>query len=361
MAESNLSSAAAKKLAAIRKSYGDDAFTSTSSVGRGTRVIIPTGSILLDSALGPGGWPDNGCVEVAGKFSAGKTTLAIETAREVQEREDSDRRNVLFIDFEHALDLPYVSQLGVDLTDIRDGGRFMMVQPSCLEEGWDIAHKLVTEPTFNIGLVAMDSVAGMIPRKMTENPEAKDIGLQARLLAPNYAIMAQNCNEWKTLCMLLNQVRTKLTGTGRNMHATEETPGGNALRFWMLVRVWLEKSSVIKGKVIDPVTREEVDGQIGQTTWCKIIKNKIGGPPGRRFKYHMRHGEGIDNIQAIIDVSRGRGFIAGGRGGHYLITMPNQEEIKIRGTEELLRRLQEDGDLQAKLYEACDFDNLWDV
>jgi recombination protein RecA len=46
--------------------------------------VIPTGSLLLDQALGVGGYPKGRIVEVYGPESSGKTTLALEAVAQFQ-------------------------------------------------------------------------------------------------------------------------------------------------------------------------------------------------------------------------------------------------------------------------------------
>ncbi|MCK4515388.1 MAG: hypothetical protein KAU31_09035, partial [Spirochaetaceae bacterium] len=47
---------------------------------------IPTGSILLDEALGIGGYPKGRIVEIYGPESSGKTTLALHAIAETQKQ-----------------------------------------------------------------------------------------------------------------------------------------------------------------------------------------------------------------------------------------------------------------------------------
>ena len=65
--------------------------------------IIPTGSIILDMALGIGGLPKGRIVEIFGAESAGKTTLALSAVSQVQKQGG----NAAYIDVEHALDPSY--------------------------------------------------------------------------------------------------------------------------------------------------------------------------------------------------------------------------------------------------------------
>ena len=75
---------------------------------------IPSGSILLDEALGVGGYPKGRIVEIYGPESSGKTTLALHAIAEAQKKGGT----AAFIDAEHALDPTYAKALGVNIDEL---------------------------------------------------------------------------------------------------------------------------------------------------------------------------------------------------------------------------------------------------
>src|SRR5438552_18781580 len=75
--------------------------------------VIPTGNILIDRALGVGGFPRGRVVEVFGPESSGKTTLTLTVFAQAQKRGGL----AAFIDVELALDPAYATQLGVIIDD----------------------------------------------------------------------------------------------------------------------------------------------------------------------------------------------------------------------------------------------------
>ena len=75
---------------------------------------IPTGSLLLDHALGIGGVPKGRIIEIFGPESSGKTTVALHIVAEAQKRGGE----AVFIDVEHALDPVYAQALGVDIDSL---------------------------------------------------------------------------------------------------------------------------------------------------------------------------------------------------------------------------------------------------
>ena len=72
---------------------------------------IPSGSLLIDEALGVGGYPKGRIIEIFGPESSGKTTLALHAIAECQK----NGGRAAFIDAEHAIDPVYAKNLGVDI------------------------------------------------------------------------------------------------------------------------------------------------------------------------------------------------------------------------------------------------------
>ena len=76
--------------------------------------VIPSGSLLLDEALGVGGYPKGRIIEIYGPESSGKTTLALHAIAESQKLGGI----AAFIDAEHALDPSYARNLGVNINEL---------------------------------------------------------------------------------------------------------------------------------------------------------------------------------------------------------------------------------------------------
>ncbi len=87
----------------IAKDYGDGAIMRLGDEKIVDIEVIPTGNILIDRALGVGGFPRGRVVEVYGPESSGKTTLTLTVIAQAQKRGGL----AAFIDVEHALDPQY--------------------------------------------------------------------------------------------------------------------------------------------------------------------------------------------------------------------------------------------------------------
>ncbi len=87
---------------------------------------ISTGSLGLDMALGIGGVPQGRVIEIYGPESSGKTTLALQIIASAQK----ENKVCAFIDAEHALDVFYAKNLGVDIENLFDfSNRFLENKP----------------------------------------------------------------------------------------------------------------------------------------------------------------------------------------------------------------------------------------
>src|SRR6185295_1811174 len=94
----------------IRTKYGDDSVrihTEAKAID-----FISTGIISLDKALG-GGVPLGRMIELIGNTGAGKTTIILSTMVEAQKK--FPNKSVVYVDAEHALDIPWAERIGIDL------------------------------------------------------------------------------------------------------------------------------------------------------------------------------------------------------------------------------------------------------
>src|SRR6187431_1269273 len=145
-AEPSESTAATRKrdldliLQTIAKEYGDGAIMRLGDAQQMTVEAIPTGNILIDRALGVGGFPRGRVVEVFGPESSGKTTLTLTLIAQAQKLGGL----AAFIDVEHALDPQYARKLGVNLDDL------LVSQPSSGEEALQICEALVRSNAISV-------------------------------------------------------------------------------------------------------------------------------------------------------------------------------------------------------------------
>ncbi len=239
---------------------------------------IPTGSLLLDNALGIGGYPKGRIIEIFGPESSGKTTLALHAIAESQKKGG----RAAFVDAEHAIDPVYAKHLGVDVDEL------ILSQPDNGEQALEIVELLAKSNAIDI--IVVDSVAALVPQAEIEGVMSDNqVGLQARLMSKAMRKLAGVLN--KSLCtvIFINQLREKV---GVMYGNPETTTGGRALKFYASVRIDIRRAEVIK------------DGTdiIGNTVNIKIVKNKVA-PPFKSCKIDLIYGEGISRFGEILDLA----------------------------------------------------------
>lgn len=275
----------------LNKKFGDGAIMSLGKAPPPEVDIIPSGSRLLDRALGIGGYPRGRIVEIFGPESSGKTTLTLHAIAAIHAAGGS----AAFIDAEHAFDMAYAKALGVKLD------RLLVAQPDCGEQGLDIATALVESG--NVDLVVVDSVAALVPKAEIDGEMGdQHMGLHARLMGRGVRRITADASRTKTCVLFINQLRQKIGVTFGN---PETTTGGHAMRFFASVRLDVRRI----GKA---TAGEQV---IGNRTRVKVVKNKLA-PPFREAEFDIRWGEGVDSAGELIDWGVEAGVVS--RSGSHL-------------------------------------------
>lgn len=277
--DENKKRALAAALSQIEKQFGKG-----SVMRMGDRVIeavevIPTGSLMLDIALGTGGLPKGRVVEIYGPESSGKTTLTLQAIAQCQKLGGT----AAFIDAEHALDPVYAAKLGVNVDDL------LLSQPDTGEQALEIADMLVRSSSVDI--VVIDSVAALTPKAEIEGEMGDQLpGLQARLMSQALRKLTGNIKRSNTLVVFINQLRMKI-GVMMPGQSPEVTTGGNALKFYASVRLDIRRIGAIK----------KGDEIIGNQTKIKVVKNKLA-PPFKQVVTEILYGEGISREGELIDM-----------------------------------------------------------
>ena len=141
----------------IEKQFGQGSLMKLGTAANAAGIdVIPSGSILLDEALGIGGYPKGRVIEVYGPESSGKTTLTLHAIAEAQKMGGI----AAFIDAEHALDPVYAKGLGVNIDEL------WVSQPDTGEQALEIAESLVRSGAVDV--IVVDSVAALTPQAEIE-------------------------------------------------------------------------------------------------------------------------------------------------------------------------------------------------
>jgi recombination protein RecA len=293
---------------------------------------ISTGSLSVDMALGIGGVPKGRVIEIFGPESSGKTTLTLQIVAEAQKQGGT----CAFIDAEHALDVNYAKNLGVNVEDL------LVSQPDFGEQALEIVDTVARSGA--VDLIIVDSVAALTPKvEIDGDMDDLQVGLQARLMSKALRKLTATMNKMNVTVIFINQIRMKIGMTGYG--SPETTTGGNALKFYSSVRLDIRRTGSIK----------QGDNILGNRTKVKVVKNKVA-PPFAVAEFDIMYGEGISKESEIIDY--GIEFDIIERSGSWF----SYGDKKLGQGKENVRQLLKDDkelclELETKIKEALGFDD----
>ena len=261
----------------LNKTYGVGTILALDSKAGGNYDVISSGSIGFDHiTLGVGGFVKGKLYELMGWEGTGKSTICGHLTAECQKKGGT----VLYIDGEHALDKVYFQALGVDTT------KMLVAQPSCGEEGFNIALELIN--TGDVDLVIIDSDSSLIPKKQLDGDVGDStIGYKARLNSNAYPKLKTALSANNVCVVVISQYREKIGVMFGNPTTTQ---GGHALKFYSDARIEVSRSLAKEGDVT-----------YGNLTKVKAIKNKMN-PPYRMASFEIVYGEGIDKVGEVLDL-----------------------------------------------------------
>ena len=238
----------------LQKRYGKDViYVLGKSSAKKEVERLKTGFEDFDNML-EGGLPKSRVIEIFGPEGAGKTSVCLAIAANVDMS--------VFIDAEGTLDENRANELGISEK------KMMIERP---ESGEEICDVIVEFVKANIPLIIVDSVPAIVPYDFLEKVqktgfEANNIAGTARLLSQKlFPTLIPALKRSKSTIIFINQVREKI---GVIFGDPQITPGGRALKHYTALRIQVRRKAWY-GKV---------QNRIGQLCAFRTVKSKISMP-----------------------------------------------------------------------------------
>ena len=288
--------------------------------------VVSTGSLGLDLSLISGGLVKGRLVEVYGKPSCGKSSLALSAASSVTKSGGL----VLYVDLEHALTPSLAMSFGID------PDKLIVVQPYSGEEALDVMRTMIE--TSNISMCVLDSVASLVPQAELDGDFGTSLmGHQAKLVSRLCRDFVPLIGRTNTLLVVINQTRANLGTYG----SSEVTTGGKSIPFYSSHRI---KVSYVPGPQSAYLIRDQKGNVIGHRALFTVVKNKFGAAYGSS-EATLYYGKGFSLMDEIVDIAVEVGIIEK-KGAWYVVG-----ENKLQGKHRVTEALEEDPKLKASILE----------
>jgi recombination protein RecA len=289
--------------AALSKKFGGK-----SIISMGPQITevdtFSSGSLSLDCILGVGGVPDDRILEIFGPSSAGKTSLALQIARNYVTERGYDRPPV-FIDLERTTGLDLIVSMGLE------PDKMLFAYPDTAEEALQIAIDLGLSG--KVGMIIFDSIDAAQTEKETKRQMTEmGVGDLPRIMSKSMRTLSKVCVDKKVLYIFINQIRMKI---GVMYGNPETTSGGNALPYYASVR--MRVSSKPNPAIPDALAMK-----------VAIKKNKLAPALNKKAEFIFICGKGIDPHQDTIEFAKTIGIIRFA-GSAVKISLPDKEEYTL--------------------------------
>lgn len=272
--------------AIIRRPFACENMTNIPRASSTAKITsISTGLSQLDKITGISGIPVGRITEISGKWSAGKTTLALQNVVEAQRV----GKECYWLDTEFSWDNGYAEAVGVD-TDL-----LFLIQSPTAEEGLDTLLEVAKEEKDT--LMVIDSVGGLHPRDEAEKTSGeRTIGAQAGLIARFCRKIVPHLALRNHALVVLNHEYLEIGA----LRPTIKTSGGEKLSYHKSLWIRLNRTGM-NVKVGEKI--------VGYKATAEIRKNKVAPTERQSCELEMSYGEGFLASANLFEEALAKGII----------------------------------------------------
>jgi len=249
----------------------------------------------LDFILGIGGVPIGRITEISGKWSVGKTTLALSLIKSAQEM----GMETIWVDAEWAWENSYAESLGVDTSKLG------LLQTRYAEDALDQVLQYLNGdeqkkiPQGKNTLIVIDAVGALHPKEEAEKESGdRTIGAQSSLVArfcrKSVPLISLNNNA----LVVLNHEYTPIETNGGRPQT--KTSGGAKLEYHKSVWIRLKKNGVYL---------KQGDEFVGFKVEAEIGKNKLAPTQRKTCLIDMFYGKGFSAVSMLLEQAIEKGVI----------------------------------------------------
>ncbi len=300
-------------LKSLRKTFGNDAVFSGDTVISVNAEPIPTGSYLLDDAIGIGGIPRGRITQFAGATRSGKTFMSLQCVKAWQQM---DSKNfAIWFDAEFSFEPSWARTLGLDMDRIEvvrenDGAKIFnglcgIPAPKTGKIIGGTLNELIEAhgKDSGCGLIVLDSIASLVPPvEAGYELGHQNMAALARFLPAALRRVTPLLEKGNIAMIFINQIRVD---PGVQYGNPETSPGGNGLKHAEHLMVNFNKSTAAEKRI------ENKNGDpVGHTIMARIDKNRVG-LPGRKVDVRIKYLEGVvDHNIEMLALGTAYGIIA---------------------------------------------------
>jgi recombination protein RecA len=295
--------------------------------------LIPTGYIAVDQGIiGAEGIPTGILVELFGDEGCGKTTMAMQIAKQTQKLGGY----VLLADTE-SWEVSRMQQVGVEL----DEDKIARIEGTYMEEIFKNIQALADfykKQSLDIPLTFIFDSIALTPTKLELDAIAKGntppVAATARILTSVLKNLQLMLIRTPILMVMINQFRMDLSNIGMpsfmQTRPKKKTTGGTALKYTCSLRLELTAKDTVQQDGID----------VGYIVKAKAEKNQVNAP-GIEREYVQYYNGGIGNWYTIQVEGEKLGLIKQ-NGSWYSFTGTDGKEVKYQGRHGILSVSDED-------------------